>query len=139
MFVRIFLTVTVITGSALYIATCRIESQQAQLSRELAHVKFYTTRITIDNKDAEPADSLHEMMVQWGTVKRDGDPGNPDTCRSLKSGVDPWGTKFIYRYDKKTRVLLIRSCGPNEIDDNGNKDDIQKRFDFKKSGLPLRG
>lgn len=112
MFMRLFVTVTVMAGSAIYVSTFRFESKVAQLSRELSHVKFYTTRITIDKNDAVPAASLHEMMVQWGTVKRDGDPGSPETCRYLKSGVDPWGTKFIYSYDKKDRILLIRSCGP---------------------------
>lgn len=59
-------------------------------------------------------------------------PTNQSLAKDFKPGeiwdeeipVDPWGNKYVYKYDSQTEKVMIYSVGPNGTDEGGGGDDI---------------
>lgn len=105
---------------------------------ELSQARWFARKL-YDRGDSVP-DTLGEFVDEW---RKDGDllekQKHPEYCRFLPTGIDPWGQEFIYRYDEFTKILTIRSSGPDKKDDSGKNDDIQKRYDMNSFGnMPKR-
>lgn len=45
----------------------------------------------------------------------------------LRKGKDRWGSELIVEYPPDGKFMVIRSCGPNKLDENGAGDDIEER------------
>ena len=91
------------------------------------------------NRTLPPA-TLVQTVKQWeeqSDPKLRGDrPNLPKFCPWLRSGKDPWNSDFVFQVDAKKRVITIRSLGPNQNDEHGAGDDVELKYDLKRSAQP---
>ncbi len=67
-----------------------------------------------DLRDAVNALLKDKVFAQW-----------QDSWRLVVRGTDGWGRPFIYKWQPDGKRAVIRSVGPNGIDEGGGGDDIQ--------------
>ena len=56
----------------------------------------------------------------------------------VRDGRDAWGQSIVYERISPGQVIL-RSVGPNGIDEHGEGDDLQRGIDFRGESLKLTG
>lgn len=66
-----------------------------------------------------PLATTVESLAEWDKS------GFAARCPTIYRDRDPWGNSFTYIIDDDRKSSILRSVGPNGVDDNGGSDDIE--------------
>ena len=116
-----------------------VPSPHERVWSEFSRVKTFIS-LEYYEEDGPPPAELRQVMRDWSrwSVADRNSYANEEYCPLLRSGVDPWGNMFIYKRDSENSLVIIRSCGPNGLDDGARGDDIQRAIPFTAKALTTK-
>jgi hypothetical protein len=93
---------------------------------------------SVDTKQSMPPERLADYFtVQFPDKDQVFGRNNRTLFRYLESGIDPWGSEFVFKSvvvhreeNRHTLYLTIRSIGANGIDEDGKGDDWQRVIEY---------
>lgn len=86
----------------------------------LRQMKF-NSEVYRDAQDRVPGDSLPALV---DNLEKLGGSFSPEPKRLLQSEVDGWGRGLVLEKTSET-TWMLRSLGPNGVDDHGQADDLE--------------
>jgi hypothetical protein len=104
------------------------ESHRQQQTQRLLSRFEVETRLMLIRTRKLPL-TLDELLAGLNSESADFRDSDREVSHpGISDGLDSWGNKLVYEthYD---RMIVLRSMGPNELDDKGEQDDIEIAID----------